>query len=229
MSCKFVSGSLLLSLAIAILCSIPKGDDSEVIDHTGAGYSYFKKQQVDSRPSAPSQAILSSQDMSEYMRASAFKQQPAQTAQTFAPSNDQFIGATNSRQTISRINMPVTPPARENFVPSQLQRPINNFQNDFTAPQSSFSNSNFGSQQRDLTAFQAPTPTWQRKSTGFAPSFDDQFVRPASSDFLSQSNQQTNIRPTISAAFMPSQASNQAFFSQSQPTQYGSRGQSFSG
>ena len=196
-----------------------------MIDHTGAGYSYFKKQQVDSRPSAPSQTSLSSQDMSDYMRASAFKQQPSQT-QVFAPSNDQFIGGTNGRQTISRMSMPS---ARDDFSTGQLQRPINTFQNDFTAPRSSFSNSNFGTQQRDFTAIQPPMQTWQQKSTGFSSSFDDQLQQPVSTGFFPQSNQQTNMRPTIRATFMPSQTSNQAFFSQSQPQQYGSSSQSFSG
>ena len=166
--------------------------------------------------------------MSDYMRASAFKQQPAQT-QVFAPSNDPFIGGTNGRQTISRMNMPVMPTVRDDFSTAQLQRPINNFQNEFTAPRSSFSNSNFGTQQRDFTAYQPPMQTWQQKSTGFSSSFGDQLQQPASTGFFPQSNQQTNMRPTISAAFMPSQTSNQAFFSQSQPQQYGSSSRSFSG
>ena len=166
--------------------------------------------------------------MSDYMRASAFKQQPVQT-QVFAPSNEQFIGETNGRQTLSRMSMPMMPSVRDDFSTGQLQRPINNFQNDFTAPRSSFSNSNFGTQQRDFTAYQPPMQTWQQKSTRFSSSFDDQLQQPVSSSFVPQSNQQTNMRPTISAAFMPSQVSNQAFFSQSQPQQYGSSRQSFSG
>jgi hypothetical protein len=74
-----------------------QNDDSDVVDNTGAGYSYFKKQQIETRPFVRSQNPLTSQDFSEYAKSSAFTQQPSQT-QVFPSGQEQFMGGSFEQQ-----------------------------------------------------------------------------------------------------------------------------------
>jgi hypothetical protein len=117
-------------------------DATDIVDSTGAGYSYFKKQQVDARPSFQSTIDIPSQDLSAYMQASAFKQQP-NPSQIFSASNNQLLNnAFGQQQLIPRSNLPV-----QNLLPrtNPIQQPIFH-QNDF-AP---IPSNGFGAQQVNL-------------------------------------------------------------------------------
>jgi len=66
--------------------SIPveTSDHNDLVDNTGAGYAYFKKQQVDTRPSVQPPAGMPTQDLVAYMQANAFKTELPTQVKTFA-------------------------------------------------------------------------------------------------------------------------------------------------
>jgi hypothetical protein len=109
-------------------------DDSEVVDNIGAGYSFFRKQQIDSRPLTPSRTPAFDQDMSEYMKASAFKQQPLQS-QILITKDRSFDDFSGQQQIFTRPNLPVQtllPRTDQNTYGSiQALRPVIR-QNDFS-------------------------------------------------------------------------------------------------
>jgi len=129
-----------------------QNDESEIVDHTGGGYSFFKKQQIESRPFAPPIAPISNQDLSEYAKASAFAQQPSRT-QIFTSSQDQLInGGYGQQKVIPRTNVPV-----QNLLPQTVLNTFGNIrsqqptflQNDLSQLRSSFP-SGYDNQQQDL-------------------------------------------------------------------------------
>lgn len=67
-------------------------DDSDTIDNSGGGYSYFKKQQIDFRPVEQPNIQLSSQDLTEYMKSSAFKHNSASRIANSYESRDFHTG-----------------------------------------------------------------------------------------------------------------------------------------
>jgi len=119
---------------------IEQNDDDELVDNTGAGYSFFKKQQVDARPLAQPSLDISPQDLFAYMQASAFDQQPVQTQ--MLPTNNNAFG---QQQLIPRSNIQA-----QNFLPRtiQVQQPVF-VQRDFPQIPSTFS-SGYSSQQSNL-------------------------------------------------------------------------------
>jgi len=89
-------------------------DGSDVVDNTGAGYSFFKMQNVGSRPLILQQPDLSSQSeslssqdqfqWSNYLRASALKQQPVRQQQSHSISTDQLNSAQQPSIPSSQMN-----------------------------------------------------------------------------------------------------------------------------
>lgn len=65
----------------SFLFSKVQDDDSQTVDNMGAGYSFFKKQQVDLQPFSQAPSPVLKQDLSEYMFSSALKPNTAQQKQ----------------------------------------------------------------------------------------------------------------------------------------------------
>jgi len=84
-------------------------DESEVVDNVGAGYSYFKKQDIELRPSAKSIITLPSQDMSEYADSSALKAEPSQTrfVQTVLPKTDLIRQPVFTQNDFTQVRSPM--------------------------------------------------------------------------------------------------------------------------
>jgi hypothetical protein len=104
-----------------------QNDLTDLVDIGGSGYSYFKKQKIDVRPSAKSSIDIPMQDLSAYMQANAFNQQPAQK-QTFSPMNNILLNnAFGQQQLIPRANFPI-----QNLLPKMVPIQQTAFiQNDF--------------------------------------------------------------------------------------------------
>jgi len=166
----------------------PQNDDSELIDNQGAGYSFFKHQQIDSRPFAqtPSPPAISNQDLSAYMQASAFKQSPGQSqiltaGQRMSPNTieniqgDRFM---NQNQWSAQQQAGLRSMGRQ-----QMAFP----QNDLTMQQNSFRS--MGGQSED---FSMPQQTWstqqQQQPTDFMS--DSQFQQGMPQNSFTQSDQQ---------------------------------------
>jgi len=111
-------------------------DDTDLVDSSGAGYSFFKKQQIDVRPFAqPSSFDIPQQDLAAYLHSSAFSVKPNQNKMfntfnqvlnqpsqnpLFNTANQVFNNAFGQQQLIPRPNIPV-----QNFLPNtvQIQQP----------------------------------------------------------------------------------------------------------
>jgi hypothetical protein len=109
-------------------------DASDVVDNDGAGYSYFRKQDVGVRPSMRATMPVSTEDISEYQRSSALSKRPVQSQVISSNSNQMLNRAFGQQQLMPRANLPV-----QTLVPKTIQRlqPIAR-QNDLSLVQNSF-------------------------------------------------------------------------------------------
>jgi len=157
-------------------------DDFELVDNQGAGYEYFKKQQIDSRPfSQQPMAPISNHDLSLYAQSSAFAQtspqtqippqQPVSTAgQTMSPNT---MGSIQSERFMDngQWSDQQQMPAGRQMGSQQMLSP----QNDFNMQRNMFTGQGGRSQGRAFS--QQPWSTEQQQS-GF--SSGSQFQQPSS-------------------------------------------------
>ncbi|CAF1163817.1 unnamed protein product [Adineta steineri] len=167
-------------------------DDSEVVDNAGAGYSYFKKQDIELRPSAKSIIALPSQDMSEYADSSALKPEPSQTrfVQTVLPRTEFIRQPVFTQKDLTQIRTPAF--------------------TGYTGRQSDLlTQSTFGSQQQDLKTLSSnqillPRTTLTAQPSTFSGYSGSQQIRSFPETSQWSGSQSTISKPFVNTEFMSS-------------------------
>jgi len=118
-------------------------DETDLVDNTGAGYSYFKKQQVDARPSFQPATPIPTHDLSAYMHSSALTA-PSQQTQVDTANKDLLVNSAYAQQQVNS-RVPNT------YGTNQVQQPVLLPQNDLSQLRPTIS-SGYGAQQPNLLA-----------------------------------------------------------------------------
>lgn len=92
-------------------------DDNDIVDNAGAGYSYFRKQDVNVRPSMRGAVSVPPQDISEYQHSSALSKRPVQSQVISSNTHQMLNKAFGQQQLMPRVNLPV-----QTLVPKTVQR-----------------------------------------------------------------------------------------------------------
>ncbi|UJR13832.1 hypothetical protein I4U23_000843 [Adineta vaga] len=98
-------------------------DDTDTVDNSGAGYSYFSKQNIALRPSMRSSFsnVNQEQDKSEYRQSSALSPQPKQNHIISTNNNQNFNKAFGQQKLIPQSNFDMQPPVSQTL---QFQQPV---------------------------------------------------------------------------------------------------------